>query len=81
MWVWTLVYKGIVGGFSVLIVCCADYGPAVLDHCLLEAGFADGVQIGKGFDVATGRVLAFRKQENCSVPFVICCRPLTSWVF
>ncbi|XP_076463782.1 ribosome quality control complex subunit NEMF-like [Babylonia areolata] len=28
-----------------------DYGPAVLDHCLLEAGFPDNVQIGKGFSV------------------------------
>lgn len=41
-------------GFSVIIVDSTDYGPAVLDHCLLEAGFADGAQIGRDFDLATG---------------------------
>ncbi|KAL8598247.1 hypothetical protein ACOMHN_035197 [Nucella lapillus] len=30
-----------------------DYGPAVLDHCLLEAGFAEHAQIGKGFNIDT----------------------------
>ena len=50
---------------------CADYGPAVLDHCLVEAGFAEGVQIGKGFDVATGTVLHFSNLEKCSVDCVL----------
>ena len=50
---------------------CADYGPAVLDHCLVEAGFAEGVQIGKGFDVATGTVLDFSNLEKCSVDCVL----------
>ncbi|KAH3859417.1 ribosome quality control complex subunit NEMF-like [Dreissena polymorpha] len=30
-----------------------DYGPAVIDHCLLTAGFPDNVRIGKGFDITT----------------------------
>ncbi|KAK7505562.1 hypothetical protein BaRGS_00003307 [Batillaria attramentaria] len=30
-----------------------DYGPAVLEHCLLEVGLGEGTKIGKGFDIAT----------------------------
>ncbi|XP_066282400.1 ribosome quality control complex subunit NEMF-like isoform X1 [Branchiostoma lanceolatum] len=28
------------------------YGPAVLDHCLLKAGFPEGAKVGKDFDVS-----------------------------
>ncbi|XP_078672293.1 ribosome quality control complex subunit NEMF-like isoform X3 [Branchiostoma floridae x Branchiostoma belcheri] len=28
------------------------YGPAVLDHCLLNAGFPEGAKVGKDFDVS-----------------------------
>lgn len=30
------------------------YGPAVIEHCLLEAGFSADVKIGKGFDLSEG---------------------------
>jgi hypothetical protein len=31
-----------------------EYGPAVIDHCLLGAGLPENVKIGKGFTVAEG---------------------------
>lgn len=30
-----------------------DYGPAVLEHCLLEVGLSEGAKIGKGFSIST----------------------------
>ncbi|XP_071079995.1 ribosome quality control complex subunit NEMF-like [Haliotis cracherodii] len=35
-----------------LLVPNLDYGPALLDHCLLGAGFAENCRIGKGFDIS-----------------------------
>ncbi|XP_046545079.1 nuclear export mediator factor NEMF-like [Haliotis rubra] len=35
-----------------LLVPNLDYGPAVLDHCLLGAGFTENCRIGKGFDIS-----------------------------
>lgn len=29
----------------------ADYGPAVIEHTLLKAGFNAGCKLGKGFDL------------------------------
>ena len=31
-----------------------DYGPALLDHCLLEVGFSENVKLGKGFNITEG---------------------------
>jgi hypothetical protein len=28
----------------------ADYGPAIIEHVLLQAGFTAGCKLGKGFD-------------------------------
>ncbi|XP_060573398.1 LOW QUALITY PROTEIN: ribosome quality control complex subunit NEMF-like [Ruditapes philippinarum] len=34
-----------------LLIPHLDYGPAMIEHCLITAGFQENVKIGKGFDV------------------------------
>ncbi|XP_052768636.1 ribosome quality control complex subunit NEMF-like [Mya arenaria] len=36
-----------------LLIPHLDYGPAMIEHCLVTAGFPDSVKIGKGFDITT----------------------------
>lgn len=36
---------------------CIVYGAALLEHCLLEEGFAGNVKIGEGFNIQQGKYL------------------------
>ncbi|KAL4238275.1 hypothetical protein ACF0H5_002987 [Mactra antiquata] len=49
-----IILKGKVGDpLKKVLIPNLDYGPAMIEHCLVAAGFPKNVKIGKGFDIST----------------------------
>ena len=41
--------------FEAHVIVLPDYGPAIIEHCLIGAGIPENAKIGRGFDISKGK--------------------------
>ena len=46
-----------------MLNCVSEYGPAIIDHILMKAGYLKNVKLGKGFDISQVNKIVEALQE------------------